>query len=104
LLTSLSHPKLTTQSSARFVNLGQLWGPALAVAAYPPLRSFDLAHFVDKISVALHHPCLVTFESALPRMFPQMSASVMGDNRTPGRVVLDVAVLPKKRIGCSSDL
>jgi glycosyltransferase involved in cell wall biosynthesis len=55
---------------ARFVNLGRLWSPALAVAAYPPLRSFDLAHFVNKIPVALRQPWLVTFESALPRMFP----------------------------------
>jgi glycosyltransferase involved in cell wall biosynthesis len=55
---------------ARFVNLGRLWSPALAVAAYPPLRSFDLAHFVNKIPVALGKPWLVTFESTLPRMFP----------------------------------
>lgn len=54
----------------RFVNLGRLWSPALAVAAYPPMRSFDLAHFVNKIPVALGKPWLVTFESALPRMFP----------------------------------
>ena len=55
---------------ARFVNLGRLWSPALAVAAYPPMRSFDLAHFVNKIPVALRKPWVVTFESALPRMFP----------------------------------
>jgi glycosyltransferase involved in cell wall biosynthesis len=55
---------------ARFVNLGRLWSPALAIAAYPPLQSFDLAHFVNKIPVALRQPWLVTFESALPRMFP----------------------------------
>lgn len=55
---------------ARFVNLGRLWRPALAIAAYPPLQSFDLAHFVNKIPVALRQPWLVTFESALPRMFP----------------------------------
>jgi glycosyltransferase involved in cell wall biosynthesis len=55
---------------ARFVNLGRLWSPALAIAAYPPLQSFDLAHFVNKIPVALRRPWLVTFESALPRMFP----------------------------------
>jgi glycosyltransferase involved in cell wall biosynthesis len=54
----------------RFVNLGRLWSPALAVAAYPPLQSFDLAHFVNKIPVALSKNWLVTFESALPRMFP----------------------------------
>jgi len=54
----------------RFVDLGRLWGPALAVAAYPPLQSFDLAHFVNKIPVALSKNWLVTFESALPRMFP----------------------------------
>ncbi len=55
---------------ARFVNLGRLWSPALAIAAYPPLQSFDLAHFVNKIPVTLRQPWLVTFESALPRMFP----------------------------------
>lgn len=55
---------------ARFVNLGRLWSPALAIAAYPPLQSFDLAHFVNKIPVVLRQPWLVTFESALPRMFP----------------------------------
>jgi glycosyltransferase involved in cell wall biosynthesis len=55
---------------ARFVNLGRLWGPALAVAAYSPVRRFDLAHFVNRIPLALHKPWLVTFESALPRMFP----------------------------------
>ena len=55
---------------ARFVNLGRIWSPALAVAAYPPMRSFDLVHFVNKIPVALRKPWLVTFESALPRMFP----------------------------------
>jgi glycosyltransferase involved in cell wall biosynthesis len=54
----------------RFFNLGRVWNPALAVAAFSPLRSFDLAHFVNKIPVALHKPWLVTFESALPRMFP----------------------------------
>ena len=54
----------------RFVNLGRLWSPALAIAAYPPMRSFDLAHFVNKIPVALGKPWLVTFESSLPRMFP----------------------------------
>jgi hypothetical protein len=54
----------------RFVNLGRLWSPALAVAAYPPLQSFDLAHFVNKIPLALSKNWLVTFESALPRMFP----------------------------------
>ena len=54
----------------RFVNLGRLWSPALAIAAYPPLQSFDLAHFVNKIPVTLGKNWLVTFESALPRMFP----------------------------------
>jgi glycosyltransferase involved in cell wall biosynthesis len=54
----------------RFVNLGRLWSPALAVAAYPPLQSYDLGHFVNKIPVALGKNWLVTFESALPRMFP----------------------------------
>ena len=54
----------------RFVNLGRLWSPALAVAAYPPLRSFDLAHFVNQIPVAIGKPWVITFESALPRMFP----------------------------------
>jgi len=55
---------------ARFVNLGHLWGPAEAIAAYPPQRSFDLAHFINNIPVALRKPWVVTFESALPRMFP----------------------------------
>jgi glycosyltransferase involved in cell wall biosynthesis len=54
----------------RFVNLGRLWSPALAVAAYRPMRSFDVAHFVNQIPVAIGKPWLVTFESALPRMFP----------------------------------
>jgi glycosyltransferase involved in cell wall biosynthesis len=54
----------------RFINLGRLWKPALAVAAYPPLRSFELAHFMNHIPLALQKPWLVTFESALPRMFP----------------------------------
>jgi glycosyltransferase involved in cell wall biosynthesis len=54
----------------RFVNAGRLWSPALAVAAYLPARSFDLAHFVNKIPIVLDKPWLVTFESALPRMFP----------------------------------
>jgi hypothetical protein len=54
----------------RFVNLGRLWSPALAVAAYPPLQTFDLAHFVNKIPLVLSKNWLVTFESALPRMFP----------------------------------
>jgi glycosyltransferase involved in cell wall biosynthesis len=34
------------------------------------MQSFDLAHFVNKIPVALGKDWLVTFESALPRMFP----------------------------------
>jgi hypothetical protein len=51
----------------RFVNLGRLWSPALALAAYSPLSAFDLAHFVNKIPVVLRRPWLVTFESALPR-------------------------------------
>ncbi len=55
---------------ARFVNFGRLWSPALAVAAYSPMRRFDLAHFVNRIPLVLHKPWLVTFESALPRMFP----------------------------------
>jgi glycosyltransferase involved in cell wall biosynthesis len=59
-----------TIKRVRFINLGRLWNPALAVAAYPPMQSFDLAHFVNKIPVALAKNWLVTFESALPRMFP----------------------------------
>jgi glycosyltransferase involved in cell wall biosynthesis len=59
-----------TIKRVRFVNLGRLWSPALAIAAYPPMQSFDLAHFVNKIPVALGRNWLVTFESALPRMFP----------------------------------
>jgi glycosyltransferase involved in cell wall biosynthesis len=59
-----------TIKRVRFVNLGRLWNPALAVAAYRPMQSFDLAHFVNKIPVALGKDWLVTFESALPRMFP----------------------------------
>jgi glycosyltransferase involved in cell wall biosynthesis len=55
---------------ARFVNLGRLWSPAEAIAAYSPMRSFDLAHFINNIPVALRKPWVVTFESALPRMFP----------------------------------
>jgi hypothetical protein len=55
----------------RFVNLGRLWSPGVeAIAAYPPMQSFDLAHFVNKIPVGLDKNWLVTFESALPRMFP----------------------------------
>jgi glycosyltransferase involved in cell wall biosynthesis len=54
----------------RFVNLGRLWSPALALAAYSPLHRFDLAHFVNQIPMVLRKPWLVTFESALPRMFP----------------------------------
>ena len=54
----------------RFINLGRLWSPALALAAYPPLPRFDVAHFVNKIPLLLRKPWLVTFESALPRMFP----------------------------------
>ena len=59
-----------TIKRVRFVNLGRLWSPALAIAAYPPMQSFDLAHFVNKIPVDLRKNWLVTFESALPRMFP----------------------------------
>src|ERR1700733_13842187 len=59
-----------TIKRVRFVNLGRLWSPALAIAAYPPMQSFDLAHFVNKIPVDLGKNWLVTFESALPRMFP----------------------------------
>jgi hypothetical protein len=54
----------------RFVNMGRLWSPALAVAAWPPSRPFDLAHFINQIPLHLGKPWLVTFESALPRMFP----------------------------------
>ena len=54
----------------RFVNLGRLCSPALALAAYSPLQSFEVAHFVNHIPLALSQPWLVTFESALPRMFP----------------------------------
>lgn len=71
-IASFTVPPQTNHSiaRARFLNLGRLWSPALAIAAYPPLQSFDLAHFVNKIPVALRQPWLVTFESALPRMFP----------------------------------
>jgi len=65
---------------ARFVNLGRLWSPAEAIAAYPPMRSFDLAHFINNIPVALRKPWVVTFESALPRMFPP-SESLRGHLR-----------------------
>ena len=54
----------------RFVNLGRLWSPATALAAWAPWHSFDLAHFVNHIPLLQAKPWLVTFESALPRMFP----------------------------------
>jgi glycosyltransferase involved in cell wall biosynthesis len=60
------HPVARVQ----FVNLGRLWSPALAIAAWPPLHTFDLAHFINQIPLRLRKPWLVTFESALPRMFP----------------------------------
>jgi glycosyltransferase involved in cell wall biosynthesis len=71
----------------RFVNLGRLWNPALAIAAYPPMRSFELAHFVNQIPFALRKPWLVTFESALPRMFPpseQLRRRLRHQLRSPG--------------------
>jgi glycosyltransferase involved in cell wall biosynthesis len=54
----------------RFYNLGRLWSPALAVAAFSPWQSHDLAHFINRIPLRYHKPWMVTFESALPRMFP----------------------------------
>jgi glycosyltransferase involved in cell wall biosynthesis len=42
----------------------------MAVAAYAPGKTYDLAHFINKIPIALGKPWVVTFESALPRMFP----------------------------------
>ncbi len=59
-----------TIERARFVNLGRIWEPALAVAAYSPTHLFDLAHFINQIPVMIGKPWVITFESALPRMFP----------------------------------
>jgi glycosyltransferase involved in cell wall biosynthesis len=42
----------------------------MAVAAYAPGKTYDFAHFINKIPIALRKPWVVTFESALPRMFP----------------------------------
>ena len=71
-IASFTVPPQTQHSieKVRFVNLGRLWRPALAVAAYSPLRAFDLAHFVNQIPVVIGKPWVITFESALPRMFP----------------------------------
>jgi glycosyltransferase involved in cell wall biosynthesis len=50
--------------------LARYWAPALAVAAYAPGKTFDIAHFFNKIPPILRKPWVVTFESSLPRMFP----------------------------------
>jgi glycosyltransferase involved in cell wall biosynthesis len=54
----------------RFVNLGRLWSPALAIAAWPPTRTYEMAHFINQIPLHLGKPWMITFESVLPRMFP----------------------------------
>jgi glycosyltransferase involved in cell wall biosynthesis len=57
-------------SRTRFVDLGRVWSPALAVAVWAPSRAYDLAHFINQIPLRMRKPWLITFESALPRMFP----------------------------------
>jgi glycosyltransferase involved in cell wall biosynthesis len=54
----------------RFPELGRLWGPAMAIAVCSPGTRYDLAHFINKIPINLRKPWVITFESALPRMFP----------------------------------
>jgi glycosyltransferase involved in cell wall biosynthesis len=54
----------------KFPELGRFWSPAMAVAAYLPGQAYDLAHFINKIPLSFRKPWVVTFESALPRMFP----------------------------------
>jgi glycosyltransferase involved in cell wall biosynthesis len=53
----------------RFRNLGRLWTPADALAVYWPRWDYDILHLMNKIPFAVNKPWVVTFESALPRLF-----------------------------------
>jgi glycosyltransferase involved in cell wall biosynthesis len=53
----------------RFRNLGRLWTPADALAVYWPRWDYDILHLMNKIPLAINKPWVVTFESALPRIF-----------------------------------
>jgi glycosyltransferase involved in cell wall biosynthesis len=53
----------------RFPNLGRFWTPAEALAVYRPRSDYDVLHLMNKIPLAIKKPWVVTFESALPRIF-----------------------------------
>ena len=51
----------------RFYNLARIWQAADAIAAYLPVPSCQVVHFMNRIPLATAKPWVLTFESGLPR-------------------------------------
>ena len=51
----------------RFYNLARIWQAADAIAAYLPVPSCQVVHFMNRIPLATTKPWVISFESGLPR-------------------------------------